>query len=121
MTTPQKVNSVPSREGLNPTELKALQERLTAEFIERGLFTNVYSDEPNEVSKPHAHAGATLVTLKGSADIRVGGGEWQTAIPGDITVIQDDQLHEVRAGEAGWKYLFATSREEAERQGLISQ
>ncbi|MEK7059280.1 MAG: AraC family ligand binding domain-containing protein [Patescibacteria group bacterium] len=118
MATPEKPSSSLKREGLNPAELKALQEKLTTEFTERGLFTNVYSDEPNDVSEPHAHAGATLVTLEGSASIRLDEGEWHTAVPGDITVIHEDQLHEVRAGETGWRYLFACSQEEAQRQGL---
>lgn len=119
--TPEKPSISSKREALGPTDLQALQERLTVEFTERGLFTGVYSDEPNEESEPHAHAGATLVTLEGSANIRLDGREWRIVIPGDITVIQDDQLHEVKAGNEGWKYLFACSQEEAQRQGLIDQ
>lgn len=100
-------------------ELKELVARLTAYFKRRGLFTNTYSDKPNEVSAPHAHGGATLVTLEGSVEVRLDNGTWQTAAPGDITVIKDNQLHEVKAGNAGWRYLFACSQQEARRQGLL--
>ena len=106
-------------EGLNPLQVQELQDRLTARFTQHGLFTGVYSDKPGEVSEPHAHAGATLVTLNGSASIRLDQGEWRKVVPGDVTVIEDDQLHAVIAGDRGWKYLFACSQEEAQRQGLI--
>jgi len=55
-------------------ELKELVTRLTADFKRRGLFTNIYSDKPNEVSAPHAHGGATLLTLEGSAEVRLDNG-----------------------------------------------
>ncbi len=83
------------------------------------MFTGIYSDEPNEVSKPHAHAAATLLPLQGSAKVRLDEGPGRSVVPGDIIYIKDDQLHEVIAGNKGWKYLWAASQEEAKRQGLI--
>jgi len=119
MPIPDKSKPAGQKKGQDPNEVNALQIKLTATFKEQGLFTSVFSDKPNETSAPHAHAGATLVTLKGSASIRLDEGEWQTVVPGDITVIKDDQLHEVKAGNEGWTYLFACSQQEAKRQGLI--
>lgn len=104
---------------MSPKDITELQQKLTADFVRQGLFVGVYSDKPGEISEPHAHAGATLVTLEGSSQIRLDGGVWQTVVPGDTTIIKDDQLHEVKAGAKGWRYLFACSQAEARRQGLI--
>jgi quercetin dioxygenase-like cupin family protein len=105
--------------GLELEKLKALQANLTAHFQEQGLFTGIYSDAPNEASTPHAHASATLLTLEGSAKVRLDEGPWRTIVPGDVVHIKNEQLHEVLAGDKGWKYLFAASQQEARRQGLI--
>ena len=98
--------------------VEALQARLTSEYADQGLFTGVFEEAPGERSEPHRHEGATLLTLSGSAKVRLGEGDWQVVLPGDVTVIGDEQMHEVEAGENGWRYLFACSKIEAQRQGL---
>lgn len=103
----------------SPEDVAVLRERLIEEYKERGIFTKVFNDDANEHSVPHAHEGATIVTLTGSAQIRLDEGEWQQVVPGTITTIADDQLHEVITGPDGWGYLFACSQREAQRQGLI--
>jgi quercetin dioxygenase-like cupin family protein len=95
-------------------------ERKDAELKYRGLGLEVRHiiDEPGQVYTPHRHEGVFLFTLKGSAEIKLDDGEWQTTKPGVEVHIEDAQLHEAVSGTDGWSYLFAASPEEMERQEL---
>lgn len=83
-----------------------------------GLVTRYIEDSPLEVYEPHEHEGVYLFTLDGSAKLRLDNGEWQAIEAGQETRIGDNQRHEAVVGKDGWKYIFAASAQEMERQGL---
>lgn len=89
-----------------------------AKYKQLGLEIRRRIDEPGRVYPPHRHEGVFLLTLKGSAKIKLDDSEWQITKPGDKVRINDDQLHEAVSGPNGWEYLFAASPEEMKRQGL---
>lgn len=94
------------------------RETVEAKYHDMGLETRYVEDGPGEVYEPHRHAGVHLFTLDGSARIRLDDTEWREVLPGDEVSIADDQLHEAVAGSNGWAYIFATTVEEMQRQGL---
>ncbi len=84
-----------------------------------GLVALRQSDKPGFVYEPHRHGEVRLYTVKGSASIKLDDGDWRTTSPGQEIIIHDGQLHEAVAGPEGWEYIFASSPEEAKRQGLL--
>ena len=84
-----------------------------------GLVALRQSDKPGLVYEAHRHAEVHLYTIKGSAKIKLEDQDWQNLEPGQEFIIGDNQLHEAVVGPEGWEYIFASSPEEAKRQGLL--
>ena len=84
-----------------------------------GLVALRQSDKPGLVYEPHRHAEVRLYTIRGSAKMKLDDQEWQNTEPGQEIIIHDNQLHEAVVGPEGWEYIYASSPEEAKRQGLL--
>lgn len=94
------------------------KEEIKQRYHSMGLETRVVVDEPGTVYESHRHQGVRLFTLRGTATVKLDDAEWRNVKAGDELVILDDQLHEARVGNEPWEYIFATTPEEMERQGL---
>jgi quercetin dioxygenase-like cupin family protein len=91
------------------------------EYHARGLLTGIFEEEPHSRSEAHRHGAATLLTISGAARIRLDDQPWQDVSAGTEVTVADNQLHEVVAGPEGWKYLFACSPAEAQKQEILDQ
>jgi quercetin dioxygenase-like cupin family protein len=94
-------------------------EDIKAKYKKMGLVTFLQVDEPNKTYEPHRHDAVRIYTLKGSAKVKLDNQGWQAFGSGEELVINNNQLHEAIVGPEGWEYIFATSAEEAKRQGLL--
>jgi quercetin dioxygenase-like cupin family protein len=94
------------------------QQLFTREHGRRGWFTGEFRDQPHEMSAAHRHGDAHLLILEGSVELTLDGTETVSLQAGGEIDIKQDQLHATVAGAEGFRYAFACSPEEAERQGL---
>jgi quercetin dioxygenase-like cupin family protein len=94
-------------------------QKIEDDYKSQGLTVVRQTDKPGFVYEPHRHGAVRLYTIKGSAKVKLDDQDWQDIEPGQEVIINDGQLHEAVAGPEGWEYIFASSPEEAERQGLL--
>jgi quercetin dioxygenase-like cupin family protein len=111
------MNDLSKEMGVDPRIIDEMIDK----YHELGLLTGIFEDAAGENSPAHRHGAATLFTLAGSAQVCLDGETWQEVAAGSEITIHDDQLHEVIAGPTGWRYLFASSKDEAERQGILDR
>lgn len=89
---------------------------------ERGLLTFSVEDEPGTTYPLHAHGRVDILTLTGSAELRLGdNGPWFPVCAGEVTVIEAGEKHQAVAGLDGWSYILACTEEEARTQGLLTE
>lgn len=88
---------------------------IEAKYRQKGLIVEHVSDAPGKIYEPHAHEQTLLFTIRGSVDIKLEEGEWQTLFPGREFVVGSGQLHEARVGEQGWEYVAAWDAEDAKK------
>lgn len=79
----------------------------TRRYERMQLKTEQGTDAPRRRYEPHSHGRTRLMTISGSLDIKLSGGDWQQLLPGQEMVVSAGQLHEAVAGPEGWEYVAA--------------
>ncbi|HWB39266.1 MAG TPA: hypothetical protein VG604_03435 [Candidatus Saccharimonadales bacterium] len=98
--------------------LDILRHNFEKQAEELGLVTYSFDDDPGQIHEPHSHGRVDILTISGTAELRLGKEPWLPVCAGEVTVIPAGVEHRAIAGQDGWGYVLACTEDEARNQGF---